>query len=181
MRLPPTTLGGPPNGYLFGALEGLMIVALRLSSPHRWGEMTTWFNSDDTRLRKIFAYVRDEILMVTAHLLDFNPLKVAPALQRFQIALQAKLGLAPSGVAAACFGFIDMKFWPVCRPRLNEDQDPLTRVITPDQRQRSLYTTYKRSHGLTCLSLMMLNGISFFWGPIEVSCFLMMNKLSESS
>jgi hypothetical protein len=169
--LPPTRAGGPRNGHKFYSLEGMMILCARLAFPSRWGQMPLLFNSSDTRLAKIYRYMRDLLLSTAGFMIDFSPGRITPLLLAFQAALQRKLHLTQLPHVGACFGFVDMKFWPSSKPRLTEDIDPQHPNfgnISQFQRQLPFFSGYKRQHGLTCLAIMLPNGITLFWGPVEV-------------
>ena len=112
----------------------------------------------------------DVLLARLGWLLDFRPMSFQRALPSFRAAITRRLGFvpvaaAPAGLWNACAGFLDGKFWPTCKP--------FPRFINgapaaPNNNiQRAVYNGRNKSHGVTGQGITLLNGMLFFFGPIE--------------
>ena len=128
----------------------LAVFLRRLSFPTRYIDLVMFFRRSKTALCGAFKFVLDRVYRASAdrmQRLSREQLDDAK-LREFAEAIRAK-GFPMSN----CFGLVDGTIFAVCRPT----GKPIF--------QRSLYTKYKKLHGLKWQMVQLPNGIMVVTGP----------------
>ena len=146
LRMPEFVRGN--NGTTRSRAYALLILLNRLGYANRWVTIEALFKEQRRTLQAIFATTVDLLYYEHLNVLHtVDTVRLQPLLPRFAAAVKEQTGVD------RCIGFIDGKFFGMCRPT---------------EGQESVYNGHKKGHGFQQQGVVTPDGIMIqFYGPVE--------------
>jgi len=122
-------------------IEGLCIMLLRLPYPNRLSDLIPIFGLHPTHLSSIFNKMVNHFYDMFRHnIRDLDH----PWMSQTELERYANVIHGSRAPVTNCWGFIDNKVMPICRPSRNQEE---------------VYNGHKRTHSLKYQSIMIPNGL----------------------